>query len=285
MDNDSLNISDNLPAPQKPGDLFKHIKKLLQGHQKKKNDKSDHQVWEEIKKYTQQLQYSTSDSEDRYLYDLITKTIRIDKDNQTTNIATNARDEYVKICLIGTGLIAASAIGFTAAALCVPNMIATLGRGCTGSVLVSSGLCSYAGCIRGCGCIGEHALPIRDNSVDFQNTISLLTTQFEEKKKDNKRWNIEQADTFLKKCRKLQNNLSYLAQNITLSPSSAIEVLSYMIQIRDLLKQVAEQEKLPLSAIGTNYYNKSIKDNNNYTSSNNLYNGNNQNQNISNNNQ
>lgn len=37
MDDNSLNnIPDNLPAPQEPGDLLKHIKKLLQGHQKKK---------------------------------------------------------------------------------------------------------------------------------------------------------------------------------------------------------------------------------------------------------
>ena len=218
---------------------------------------------------------------------MVTKKIRIDKDNQTTNIAANAHDEYVKTCLIGTGLIAASAIGFTATALCVPNMIATLGHSCTGSVVTASGLCSYAGCVGGGGYIGKHASPIKNNNVKFKETILSLTAQFEEKKKDNKQWNIHQTDTFLKKCRNLQNNLSYLAQNITLSPSSAIEVLSYMIQIRGLLKQVKEQEKLPPSAIDTNYYSKSIKENNNNTSSNNLYHSNNQNQNqnLSNNNQ
>ena len=205
---------------------------------------------------------------------MIIKQIHIDKDNQTTNIATNARNEYVKTCLIGTGLIATSAIACTATTLCVPNMIATLGTSCAEPVAFSSLLCSTVPGICGAGCLMKHASPIKNNNVNFQEKISTLTTQLKSKNENNKQWNIEQTDAFLTKCRKLRNNLSYLAQNITLSPSSALEVLSYMIQIQDLLKQVEEQEKLPPSAIGADYYNKSIKENNNHDSSKNLFNNN-----------
>lgn len=261
---------DNISAPQKPGDLLEYINTQLTDRQGEKNDKTDHQVWEEIKKYTQQLRYDTGSYEEQLLHDFITHQIHIDNNNSTTNIATNARNEYVKTCLIGTGLIATSAIACTATTLCVPNMIATLGTSCAEPVACSSLVCSAGLGLQGTGWLTKHASHIKNNNVDFQKEISSLTTQLENKKKTNKQWNIDQTDTFLKKCRTLQNNLSYLAQNITLSPGSAIEVLSYMIQIQDLIKQVKEQKKLPQPAIEANY-NKSIKENNNYTSSNNLH--------------